>query len=123
MPQITYIGQADRIEWCGRRFESGIPIDLDMMKADDRHIMDRAEGNPFFEVVDGVTDAEIIVESPPQPEPVEVDHSERDALRAELDRLGVQYHHRHGVAKLQELLTAVSTVEPDPDYTGEPEDV
>ncbi len=34
--------------------------------------------------------------------PAELD--EVDALRAELDRRGIKYHHRAGVAKLRELL-------------------
>jgi hypothetical protein len=40
---------------------------------------------------------EIRAEAPKAPD-------EADALRAELDKRGIKYHHRAGVAKLRELL-------------------
>lgn len=40
-------------------------------------------------------------------------NAERDALRAELDRRGIAYHHRHGPAKLFELLQAAPVQTPE----------
>lgn len=37
-------------------------------------------------------------------EPAKAEPDEADALRAELDKRGIKYHHRAGVAKLRELL-------------------
>lgn len=130
MPALIFLGNEgspDYVEWNGVTFPTGQPVGLDLGKPQHRFMLEKARGNPFFEVDDDaegigdVSDAEIVSETQQEAraEPTDyipeedADAHEKAVLRATLKAAGQSPGPRTGLDKLREMVEALGDGQED----------